>query len=648
MAQFKYLSPSDFAETNTLADPHISQDGRYLSYVKKVRGKSYLVWSDVLNPTGKVEIEAEVKSAHTFGGGITQLSQEGLALYFVTISGGISKMDCSSGEIDRIYDGPGVSQISLSANGNRLAGVIFGDRVAVFNTHGDSAPVVISESKRRLRPFSGLGRAADYFVTERPDFVFDVSISSMGDKVVWHEWALPKMPWQRSQIVYADLAGSQRSGRTSDIIVCAGGDYFVCQPRFSPKGDKIAFLAETDSYLRMWISDLDNWIARLIVDEPFEHFGVPWGVGNRSFDFSRDGKRIVFTRNEAGFGRLLEADLENFAINPVAKAHHFGLETSSNSLLAIRSGSTTPHVVVKYDLSGFGRTEIERAFSNKYYEAISVEPILGTAPFSDSLHRYIKPIFLREFSSVPPVAVPYRLFRPGENKDKFFPTIVSFHGGPTDQSLVTYAARNTAFLQAGYQVVTFDYRGSSGWGKEFREGLDGEFGVGEIADLLSLLSHLFDRDLARPNTVVVNGGSSGGYSALRAVSVTKGIFSGAIAEYPLVDLVESAVSTHRFESRYFDHLIGKLPEELARYRVRSVSAQELDDVPILIMQGDKDPVVNYRQVVRFVEESMELGRDVTFKLFENEGHGFSAPEHIEAEFAAYEAFLARVRENIIV
>lgn len=635
----KKLSPHDFSRIDSVTDPHVSLDGRLGSFIKRSNGKTYVVWFDISN-TQMTEVEIPVKFTYAFGGGVSQISKDGMHLFFVTKSGGIAVIDRRSGAISEIYDGPGVSQISLGSNDELIAGVIFGDRAALFSTERKSAPKILSEFPRIYAPFGGLPEHVSYFANERPDFILDINLSDDGTFVSWHEWALPKMPWQRSQIALMNLA--ELSNPSPSISICAGGDYFVSQPRFSPDGRTLGFLAEVGSYLHLWTADLSTWRAREISTEEREHGGVPWGSGSRTFAFSQNGESVYYSRNEGGFGRLVCAELSSGELSDVAKAHHFGMQCSNNTLIALRSGSKTPHVLVSYQLDDFSRTEIERVFASGFYEAPSAEPLLAIAPYSSSLYKFVKDDWIDEFASVAPLDIPYRLYRPTSEADKKFPTIVSFHGGPTDQSLVTYSTRNTAFIQAGYQVLTFDYRGSSGWGREFREGLDREFGVAEIVDLLTVLSDLVSKGLVSLGDVVLNGGSSGGYSALRSICVTQGLFSGVIAEYPLIDLADSASSTHRFESRYFDDLVGKLPSEIDRYGRRSIDPAEMDDVPVLIMHGSSDPVVNHQQVVRFVERAHKLGKAVEFTLFEGEGHGFSFPASIESEFRSYEKFLSRV------
>lgn len=638
MSNVKRLSPRDFASTGSVADPQFSKNAEVATYLKKQDGRSYVVWADLVRGDIQGEVEIPVKFPHAFGSGVSQLTDDGECLYYVTRSGGISRIHRDKRETQCIYSGRGVSNISLSQHSGRIAAVIFGDRVAVFESDECDHGVTVSEHPRALSLLQNLPASLSKFIVQRPDFVSDVCISDDGSRVVWHEWALPDMAWQRSQLSMYDFDANG----DSIVSVFAGGDYFVSQPRFSPDPDKIAFLAEAGGHLRLWVADLAQWSASLVVDEQFEHGGPPWGNGNRTFDFSADGRQLIFSRNEAGFGRLVSSDLTGGHTREIAKAHHFAIHSSQRSLLAVRSGSKTPNCIVSYQLDTRERTILARSFSEKFHHVSAVEPILGMAPYSESFHPFLRGRFLDALVASPDMPeVPYRLYRPEPEPGTDFPTLITFHGGPTDQATVTFSTRNLAFLQAGFQVVSFDYRGSTGWGKQFREAIRGGFGATEIIDMLSVLSALDDGGWLGSKALIVNGGSSGGYSALRSLCVTAGLFDGAIASYPLIDLVASQYSTHRLESRYFDFLLGKLPDQIALYRERSIAADEVDDVPLLIMQGDNDPVVNYHQVVDFVAALEHLKRQVEFGLFVGEGHGFSAPESIETEFEMYETFLSR-------
>ena len=127
MDQENELSPYDFSNQETLSDPQLSSDGRYATYIKRVAGRSSIVWVELDAKLTKLVRDVPVRSTHPFGGGVSQLSGDGKTLYIVTVSGGIAQVDLASGDQRTIYEGPGVSQISLSGNVARIAAVVFGE-----------------------------------------------------------------------------------------------------------------------------------------------------------------------------------------------------------------------------------------------------------------------------------------------------------------------------------------------------------------------------------------------------------------------------------------------------------------------------------------------------------------------------------------
>lgn len=640
MNRDQIIEPNEFANSDSISAPQVSLNGRYISYLLRTSGTTYIVRVDLEDGAEQTTYEVPVRFSHPLGGGSLQLCESGEEAYFITISGGIAKLDFAARKVTTIYHGPGVLQISLGFHETKIAAVIFGDRVALFDLAGGPAQT-LSERVRVIKPFIGLQSRVESYVRERPDFIFDVNLSNNSAQVAWHEWALPNMPWEASQIALLDFSSAD-----NEILICAGGNYYVSQPRFSHDGSKLGFLAECDSYLNLSIGDIFSWTSSTVVDEPFEHGGPPWGLGNRSFSFSPKGERVFYCRNEGGFGRLLAYDLIGKRLSELGKAHHFALATSNDSVVSIRSGAKTPNAIVTYQTQSGKRTEVAGSYGERFYRLDLPEPESYLASYSEDLYSYISDEMRDEFSSFGGFDIPYRIYSPAGHRGTELPTIMSFHGGPTDQPLVTYSNRNIAFLQQGYQVVQFDYRGSTGWGKPLRDALGGGFGVVEVIDLLTVLADMRSRALIGDQPIVLNGGSSGGYSALRALCATSNLFAGAIAEYPLIDLAKSVVSTHRFESRYFDQLIGVLPDHLESYQRRSIDAKQIDEVPLLIMHGDADPVVHYKQVVDFVENLQQLGKDVEFFLFEGQGHGFSDPMVIEKQYRAYHDFLDGIKSRV--
>ncbi|MBC7317625.1 MAG: S9 family peptidase, partial [Chloroflexi bacterium] len=149
------------------------------------------------------------------------------------------------------------------------------------------------------------------------------------------------------------------------------------------------------------------------------------------------------------------------------------------------------------------------------------------------------------------------------------PLIIQVHGGPTSQSTRTYSASSQFFATRGYAVLDVNYRGSTGYGRAYRNLLRGNWGIYDADDAVAGARFLCERGLADPDRMVIMGGSAGGYTVLQALIRYPHTFKAGICSFGVTNLFTLAAETHKFEQRYLDSLIGPLPEDAALYRERS-------------------------------------------------------------------------------
>ena len=225
------------------------------------------------------------------------------------------------------------------------------------------------------------------------------------------------------------------------------------------------------------------------------------------------------------------------------------------------------------------------------------------------------------------------------------PAIVQVHGGPTSQYAFGYHAQAQFFTSRGYAVLQVNHRGSTGYGRAYREALNGNWGIVDVEDTAAGARFLAKSERADKKRLVVMGGSAGGYTVLRCLTEHPGLFSAALCLYGVSDLFRLALETHKFEAHYLDSLIGELPEASATYRERSpiYSADKIVD-PIAIFQGEDDRVVPKEQSEMIVESLRRRGIKHEYHLYPGEGHGFRKAETIEAFYRDVERFL---RENVL-
>ncbi len=222
------------------------------------------------------------------------------------------------------------------------------------------------------------------------------------------------------------------------------------------------------------------------------------------------------------------------------------------------------------------------------------------------------------------------------------PLIVRSHGGPTGASDNSYSPAIQYWTTRGFAVVDVNYGGSSGYGRAFREQLNGQWGVVDVDDCCAAAAWLADSGQVDAGRLVVRGGSAGGYTTLAALAF-RDVFKAGASLYGIGDLKALAKDTHKFESRYLDRLIGPLPEAEAVYDARS-PLLHADGIscPVIFLQGSEDKVVPPDQTEAMAAALRARQIPVALLLFEGEGHGFRQAENIVAALEAELSFFARM------
>jgi dipeptidyl aminopeptidase/acylaminoacyl peptidase len=222
------------------------------------------------------------------------------------------------------------------------------------------------------------------------------------------------------------------------------------------------------------------------------------------------------------------------------------------------------------------------------------------------------------------------------------PYLVLVHGGPTSHVGPAASAKIAYFTSRGIGVLDVNYGGSTGYGREYRERLRGQWGIVDVDDVAAAASALCDEGLADPARIAIEGGSAGGWTVLSAL-VRTDVFAAGISRYGVGDARALAADTHDFEARYLDGLIGPLPEAEQLYIDRSpLSAADRFRVPMLILQGADDAVVPPAQAEAIRDALAARGVPHAYVLYEGEGHGFRRAETIVHALESEWAFLGTV------
>jgi dipeptidyl aminopeptidase/acylaminoacyl peptidase len=192
-------------------------------------------------------------------------------------------------------------------------------------------------------------------------------------------------------------------------------------------------------------------------------------------------------------------------------------------------------------------------------------------------------------------------------------------------------------------VVDVNYRGSTGYGRPYRDALRGRWGEIDVTDCIDAAAYLAEQGEVDPERIWIEGGSAGGFVVLCALSMYPGVIGAGVSHFGVADLKVFVETTHNFESRYLDSLVGPYPEQADLYRERSpLCHADAIDRPLLLLQGLDDKVVPPSQAELMVEALERNGVPYAYLEFEGEGHGFRRSDSQRRALEAEIAFVGQV------
>ncbi|HSP64119.1 MAG TPA: S9 family peptidase, partial [Pyrinomonadaceae bacterium] len=222
------------------------------------------------------------------------------------------------------------------------------------------------------------------------------------------------------------------------------------------------------------------------------------------------------------------------------------------------------------------------------------------------------------------------------------PLLVKSHGGPTSAAIAALMLSIQYWTSRGVAVLDVNYGGSTGYGRAYRERLNGTWGIVDVDDCCNGAKCLAARSEVDGNRLMIDGGSAGGYTTLCALTF-RDVFKAGASHYGVSDAEALAKETHKFESRYLDNLIGPYPERRDLYRRRSpINFAENLSCPVIFFQGLEDKVVPPNQAEMMVGALRKKGVPVAYVAFAGEQHGFRRAENIKRALDGELYFYARV------
>ena len=458
------------------------------------------------------------------------------------------------------------------------------------------------------------------------DFYSSPRLRPGAERLAYLAWDHPHMPWDGNLLCLID-----REGDRQEKVTAGGEGECIFQPEWSFDGKELYFVSDRTGWGNLYAYSVDDGRVRALLPMEAE-FGYPqWVFGISMYAVAGEG-RLVCAYTSKGLGALgvLDTRSGRFAKLDLPYTEFWSVRALGDRVV-FRGGSPTRAAeFVSLDLAT-GKTETLRQ---------------STAAADDpEVARYFTKVEAIEFPTTGGKTA-FGLYYPAFNPDFQAPEgdkpplLVKCHGGPTAAASSSLDLRIQYWTSRGIAVLDVNYGGSTGFGREYRERLNGNWGIVDVDDCVAGARYLAQRGLVDGDRSVITGASAGGYTVLAALTF-RDYFRGGASHYGIGDLTVLAEDTHKFESRYMDGLIGPYPERADLYAGRS-PLMHVDrlSAPVIFFQGEEDRVVLPNQAESMVEALRRKGTPVGYLLFAGEGHIFRKAESLKRALDAELCFYA--------
>ena len=457
------------------------------------------------------------------------------------------------------------------------------------------------------------------------DFYSSPRLNPNGTHLAWLCWDHPNMPWDGTELWVSEVSEDGSLGERKSVAGSVGESIF--QPEWSPDGTLY------------FVSDRSQWwnIYRLrgeaveAVHPSEAEFGMPqWVFGTSTYGFL-SSEEILCCYTEGGVWKVGSIETDTLRFRNI-DTPYTAIETlcvSSDSAVMIAGSPVEPESLLEWEsVAGDFRT-IRRSTPALSLEGYTSVPEAIEFPTANSLsaHAFYYPPVNRDYEA------------PEGEKP---PLIVIIHGGPTGATDSILSLKAQYWTSRGFALLDINYGGSTGFGREYRNRLEGAWGVVDVNDCKFGARYLVENGKADGTRLIIRGGSAGGYTTLAALAFHD-VFKAGASYYGVSDLEVLAKETHKFESRYLDRLIGPYPERSDLYRERSplLHLEEFSE-PAIFLQGLEDEVVPPNQAEMMVDALKRKGVPVAYVSFEGEQHGFRQARNIIRATEAELYFYSRV------
>lgn len=477
--------------------------------------------------------------------------------------------------------------VALTAGDKRYGGVFFsGGRILAVeeerNTHRLVA-IDLADGQRQL-------------LAEGADFYSSPIVSADGRRLAWIEWQRPHQPWTCTRLMCATKQ-DDGSWAAAQCIAGEGAQESLQQPRFDAHG-RLYCLTDRAGFWQPW-GESPSGFAPLPA-RAADHASAPWQMGSCTWLPINDGYLASWFEDGSSVLGLSQADgrVEDFS---AGYSRFRSLAIDEEFVYCIAASAISTSAVLAISRLDASVQVLAGGGSPLPADQISCPQTLRYPSGGAEAHGYFYPAMT------------------GAEKP---PLVVFIHGGPTSACYPVLDPRIQYWTHRGFAVADLNYRGSSGYGRVYRQGLHLAWGVADVEDACAVVKHLAERGLIDERQAFIRGGSAGGYTTLCALAFHD-VFRAGASLYGVSDPVALARATHKFEGDYLDWLIGDPDKDIERYQARTplLHADSIN-VPVIFFQGELDAVVVPQQTRSMLKALQENGIKTEAHFYADEHHGF--------------------------
>lgn len=267
-------------------------------------------------------------------------------------------------------------------------------------------------------------------------------------------------------------------------------------------------------------------------------------------------------------------------------------------------------------------------------------------PRLKQFEKYLSPMQPIKYKSSDGREIPAYLTLPANGMKKNVPLLVLPHGGPWYRDSWGFNNWVQWLANRGFAVLQVNFRGSTGYGKDFLNAGNLQWGKLMQDDLTWGVRHLIEQGIADPKRIAIFGASYGGYATLAGLTFTPDLYTCGVSYVGPSNLFTLLASIPPYWASFRKEFLLRMGDdsteegkELLRAASPLFSADKIK-VPLLVIQGANDPRVKQAESDQIVAALHKQGKQVSYLLAPDEGHGFYNPLNSMAAFAATEQFLA--------